>query len=209
MRGSGRNVAWPIPAGACPTRVAARRRYGLGGEADCPGLVAYFVVIWIRGPKPEPVEDAQARQRVRALETDVENLRRRIEYPRSSTSIRRATARRPEGGARSQSPRCHQSTGAAGPTPGRAEPRVVVGGADAFSVDPELGLHAGLPVARHVAVEDVDARRQVDRAAVRVGAADLELEAVDVPPSAASMTSECGSAPSCVYSMSTGPAAIR
>ena len=44
------------------------------------GLVAYFVVIWIRGPKPEPVEDAQARQHVRALETDVENLRRRIEY---------------------------------------------------------------------------------------------------------------------------------
>jgi hypothetical protein len=44
------------------------------------GLVAYFVVTWFRGPKPEPVEDAQARQRVRALETDVENLRRRIEY---------------------------------------------------------------------------------------------------------------------------------
>ena len=44
------------------------------------GLVAYFVVSSIRGPKPEPVEDAQARQRVRALETEVENLRRRIDY---------------------------------------------------------------------------------------------------------------------------------
>ena len=44
------------------------------------GLVVYFVVSWIRGPTPEPVEDAQARQRVPALETEVENLRRRIDY---------------------------------------------------------------------------------------------------------------------------------
>jgi hypothetical protein len=35
-------------------------------------------------------------------------------------------------------------------------------------------------MARHVAVQDVVTGRQVDRAGIRVGVADLELEAVDV-----------------------------
>ena len=75
--------------------------------------------------------------------------------------------------------------------------------------DPELGLHAGVAVARDVAVDRVVARRQVDGPAVGVDVADLQLEAVDVAAVGGLDDERVGQRPSCTYWTSAGPAAIR